>query len=595
MITLGIDPSKAKSGMRDATNTVKSGTKEITSSVKLMASSIEAGLGAVTKIFTGFGGALMGAFSIGSAFSTWKEQASEFGAVSRNLKMNIADVQGWVGAMGKFGGTSSDFENNLRGLNAQLAKMATLGTSRTGKLLESLGIDAGGIGRQRDALAVLEDIAGVVEQMSPDESRGVLQALGFDSSMIMLLQQGREGMKDLIRQKKEDAVYTQEDADAIKQYNVAMGGLKKGFMGIASTLFRMIMPALTVVTQYVSAFVKAIRKHQVFLKAFFTMIALLVTGLLIPAFIQFGKTLMRNPFTWVILALAGIALVIEDLIVWMDGGKSALDDFWEALFGNRENAKATFETIKNGAKSAWEAITNFFSYISSGQAWRDLKDRANESYNLIRDKIMILVRDWNAFCDRMRSRWDAVTSYLPNKWAEANAYIEAKQAEASEWIANNWQWLTDTINSFLQYVSEIVEQVYAWIQSLISSCIDAVMAKWEEFKSRAVNAVNAVRGAIDNLANAIRQKISGAIDWAIAKLSALKNAITGGSFDINVSSAGATYGGGGSSYYEGNSSETSIGSVNVYTQATDANGIAGDMSSAIYGSFNPMQSNGGFR
>jgi phage-related protein len=552
MITLGIDPSKAKSGMRDATNTVKSGTKEIASSVKLMASSIEAGLGAVTKIFTGFGGALMGAFSIGSAFSTWKEQASEFGAVSRNLKMNIADVQGWVGAMGKFGGTSSDFENNLRGLNAQLAKMATLGTSRTGKLLESLGIDAGGIGRQRDALAVLEDIAGVVEQMSPDESRGVLQALGFDSSMIMLLQQGREGMKDLIRQKKEDAVYTQEDADAIKQYNVAMGGLKKGFMGIASTLFRMIMPALTVVTQYVSSFVKAIRKHQTFLKAFFTMIALLVTGLLIPAFIQFGKTLMRNPFTWVILALAGIALVIEDLIVWMDGGKSALDDFWTSLFGDRENAKATFETIKNGAIQLWESLKNGAETVKK------------------------------AFMDFIKPIGEAIMPVI-TFIGEALAIIGEIVLGLGIIALAVAKWWLETWAEMAQGISDMIDEAIDWI-----------ISKWDGLPAPVKAVIDAIAGFITGLAGTIRNAIGGAIDWALAKFRALRD-MASNFLHLNISAGDASFGGGGGSYYEGNSSETSIGSVNVYTQATDANGIAGDMSSAIYGSFNPMQSNGGFR
>ena len=150
----------------------------------------------------------MGAFSVGSAFSTWKEQATELGAVSRRLHMSIEDVQGWTGAIGKFGGSAQDFEGTLRGLNGQLARMATVGGSRAGTLLQSLGIDAGEVGRQRDALDVLQDLAGVMEQMTPDEARGIGAALGLDPSTIMLLQQGREGMRDLIREKRESAVYT---------------------------------------------------------------------------------------------------------------------------------------------------------------------------------------------------------------------------------------------------------------------------------------------------------------------------------------------------------------------------------------------------
>ena len=81
MIKLGLDGSGAKKGMKETENAVKGSMKNITST-------IQTGFASVTKIFTGFGAALAGAFSIGSAFSTWKEQAAELGGVSRRLKMS---------------------------------------------------------------------------------------------------------------------------------------------------------------------------------------------------------------------------------------------------------------------------------------------------------------------------------------------------------------------------------------------------------------------------------------------------------------------------------------------------------------------------
>ena len=45
-----------------------------------------------------------------------------------------------------------------------------------------------------------------------------------------------------------------------------------------------------------------------------------------------AAVLWRNPLTWIIALLAGLALVIDDLLVYMEGGESQLKDFW-ALFG----------------------------------------------------------------------------------------------------------------------------------------------------------------------------------------------------------------------------------------------------------------------
>lgn len=543
-IIIGIDGKDAKKGMSDVTNSVKGGMKEIKASV-------ETGLASVSKIFSGFGAAIVGAMSIGSAFGTWKEQSAELGAVSRNLKMSMEDVQGWTGAMGKFGGTAADFESTIRGLNGQLARMATTGHSRAGTLLESIGIDAGGIGRQRNALEVLQEMAQVMEGMNKDEAQGIGAALGLDSATIMLLQQGRDGMRDLIREKKESAVYTKEDAEAVKAYNVAMGGLKKNFMGIVSVLFRMVTPALTTITKYISQFVGYIRKHQTAIKAFFVMIAALVTGLLLPAFLNFFRTLLMNPFTWVILGLMALAAVIEDFVVWLDGGDSALERFWSAIFGDPETAKKNINEIKENIGQLVDKILWFIGYVASGEAWATLKDNANTAYNLIRDRFMILTRN-------IRQAWENVTGFFASSWAE----LQALWAELTAFLMEQWQFLTDSITAAVELVQEQVGAAYAYIQQVISQALDWAAQKWESMKARAVAAIEAIKAAISSIGDTIRNAIGGAVDWAVQKLSALKSAVTGGSFNIDVSASDAGGGGGGSYDYSSHSSDTSIGSIN---------------------------------
>ena len=453
--------------------------------------------------------------------------------------------------MGKFGGTAADFESTIRGLNGQLARMATTGHSRAGTLLESIGIDAGGIGRQRNALEVLQEMAQVMEGMNKDEAQGIGAALGLDSATIMLLQQGRDGMRDLIREKKESAVYTKEDAEAVKAYNVAMGGLKKNFMGIVSVLFRMVTPALTTITKYISQFVGYIRKHQTAIKAFFVMIAALVTGLLLPAFLNFFRTLLMNPFTWVILGLMALAAVIEDFVVWLDGGDSALERFWSAIFGDPETAKKNINEIKENIGQLVDKILWFIGYVASGEAWATLKDNANTAYNLIRDRFMILTRN-------IRQAWENVTGFFASSWAE----LQALWAELTAFLMEQWQFLTDSITAAVELVQEQVGAAYAYIQQVISQALDWAAQKWESMKARAVAAIEAIKAAISSIGDTIRNAIGGAVDWAVQKLSALKSAVTGGSFNIDVSASDAGGGGGGSYDYSSHSSDTSIGSIN---------------------------------
>lgn len=577
MIKLGLDGSGAKKGMKDAESTIKGSMKNITST-------LQGGLASVSKIFTGFGAALVGAFSVGSAFSTWKEQAAELGGVSRRLKMSIEDVQGWTGAIGKFGGSTQDFEGTLRGLNGQLARMATIGKSRAGTLLQSLGIDAGEIGRQRNALDVLEDLAGVMEQMAPDEARGIGAALGLDSSTIMLLQQGREGMRDLIREKRESAVYTKEDADAVKAYDVEMGKLKKGFMGIMGVLFRSIMPAFTLVTKYVGQFVNFLRKHQTAVKAFFVMISALVMGLLLPSLLAFFTALMSNPITWVILALAALALVIEDLIVWMDGGESSLDRFWEALFGDRENAKRIFEEIKESLVNFWERLKFVFNYIASGKAWQDMKDHASTAINLIRDRWNILVRNFKQRIEELKTKVkepfvrmgeaiDRMIERVTQFCEEVNAYWD----ELNRSIGDKIDWITQIANELWETIKQECAEAMAWAE-----------AKWDEMSATATSALNSLLEPIQSVASWIYEHIGGAIDWALEKWNALKSIVGGDevfvNHDLTAAYASAAIGGG--STTNNNSSSTnyniSVGSVYSNNPKSFVNGLV-------------PQSNGGYR
>jgi hypothetical protein len=511
MITLGIDGKGAQKGMRQITSVVSEG------------------LSSVTSLFTGFSAGLAGIFSVGAAFSTWKEQAAEFGAVSRNLNMSMEDVQGWVGAMQKFGGSSADFESTLRGLNGQLAKMATLGTSRTGKLLESIGIDAGAVGRQRDALDVLEDIAGVMEGMTADESRGLGAALGLDSSTIMLLQQGREGMKDLIREKKESAVYTKEDADAVKAYGVAMGALKKSFMGIMGVLFRMIMPAMTAVTKVIGDFVAGIRKHQTFLKVFFTMIAALVAGLLLPTILSFFAALLTNPMTWVILTLAALALAVEDLIVWMQGGESEFADFWAALFGSPEEAQKTFDDLVTAFWTFTDVVVDSAKAI--GTVLMPVLDDLGRLFawlweNALKPLIPVLKVIWKLLAFAFLAPIAAVNLLIATLLELLNL------ATGGETL---FQELWKALFGDPDYFKHIVEDITSFFRRLWEQAVKWVEQKWQDLKDTAAGVLDAIKAAVSDFASFIIASIGGAIDWALAKWQAFKAAIMGEAASIDLS------------------------------------------------------------
>ena len=579
MITIGVDPSKMQQGIKQAAQTVQSATRQmsttissstkgmatgfgrVTKSVTAMGAGIKATLGGVTGIFTGFSGALLGIFSVGAAFSTWKEQAAEFGGVAKRLHMSIEDVQGWAGAIGKFGGSSSDLEGTLRGLNGQLAKMATLGKSRTGTLLQSLGIDAGEVGRQRDALDVLQDLAGVMEQMSPEESKGIGAALGLDPSTIMLLQQGRDGMKDLIAQKKQDAVYTQEDADTVKAYNVEMGKVKKGFIGVASILFRMVLPAFTTVTKYVGQFVNFLRRHQTAVKAFFVMIATVITAMLIPSFLAFARALMTNPITWVILAIAALALVIEDFIVWLDGGKSALDKFWRKLLADPETAKKNLEDIKAKAIEFVETVKQkfeeFIQWVEENPIFTgvviglailgriaptviSILSSIGSAFRLLGNAVMFVGR-MILTVGRFMLANPILAAIMAVIFVLMDLYTWATTGESA--LEELWTALFGDPEHFM----EIIDECKQFFENAWNTATKFVADKWQWLNGIVDSVCEAIKAAVSAVGEFIMSSIGSAIDWIVDKWNALK-ALVGGGISAPVVNTSFTGFGGGNSY-----------------------------------------------
>jgi hypothetical protein len=199
--------------------------------------------------------------------------------------------------------------------------------------------------------------------MGKQEFFGLGRSLGLDQGTIMLLQQGRAALKEQIRLQKEFGVYTKEDAKLTADWNDRVADFGQVMKSFSAIIFRMILPAMTKFVEYVNKAVAFLRKHEKFVQAFFIGLAAVITTILLPALAKMAAAWLANPMvlsiTAIIAAIAALALVIEDLIVWAEGGESALAEIWEAIFGDPEHAKQIFSDLQNFIESTWNDIKNF--------------------------------------------------------------------------------------------------------------------------------------------------------------------------------------------------------------------------------------------
>ena len=80
-----------------------------------------------------------------------------------------------------------------------------------------------------------------------------------------------------------------------------------------------------------------------------------------------------NPITWVVAAIVGLILLIDDFLTFLDGGKSAFPEFWGGLI--------------EWANKAWEIIKTIYD------AWNDKSSSLSEKLLVIFGGVITLIKD----------------------------------------------------------------------------------------------------------------------------------------------------------------------------------------------------------
>jgi hypothetical protein len=341
-------------------------------------------LGAIAKL---------GAFaSVGFVMSKVKNLtavADELGKIADRIGADVPKLQSWATASKLAGGSVEAFYGTAERLGSELQRIAITGKSRLLPFFESMGVatlDA--TGKARDVFDVLTDVAGAVEGMDRQTSAGILKRLQLDEGTIGLLQMGKKGMQDLIRYERELGVFQKEDTVIAANYNDAMARLTRTMNISFLPVMRLFAPVLTEAAKAMTSAFAFIQKHSLAFEIALAGIALVIGALVLPSLWSLFVAIMTNPITWIIAAIVGLILILEDLYVYAKGGKSQFEDLWKTL-GTGEEVMAAiqgaWDFLKAAAQIAWEIL----KYI--------LKDLGIRVLELLRFIAMLGVGAMNVF------------------------------------------------------------------------------------------------------------------------------------------------------------------------------------------------------
>ena len=343
-------------------------------------------------------------------------QADEVGKFSETLGINVQELGAWSEAVIRSGGTAEGFRSTVSSLTNQITDFVLTGGGAAAEVFARLGInafDAGG--NIRSAFDVLPELADAFSQLTQAEAVGFGQRLGLDQGTILLLQQGRREVDELVRRQRELGVVTEEDAKIAADFNDAWADFSQRVSRNIRELGAIVLPVFTRILNSVDEFVLFLKRNQTIIEGFFIGAGLAITIGYLPAITKaaIATGIAIRPFLLIGTAIAAVgtafALVYEDIQAFRSGQDSLIGTILEKypqMQGVIDVLRDTFNTLFEVGEKVFDIFTKLFNLDFSGafggvvDLLKGLGESVSESFTLgadveaIRDAVSSSLQDF---------------------------------------------------------------------------------------------------------------------------------------------------------------------------------------------------------
>ena len=373
------------------------------------------------------------------------------------------------------------------------------------------------------------------------------------------LEETRLKKAQLQRVTKDDIEFYKKSREALVKFNISLADFSAAVM-------HSIMPAMEKMLGWLDKLTSWVSRNPDNIIRFLKILGTVVGTVLIPVFVHWAAVLLANPITWVVGMVLALALAIDDLVVYLKGGKSSLDSLWKAMgfvkgdtaalakmiawlkdtglslakaLGVLLTAFTAFKVVTgiiNGIKIAWTAFTASVwanpLVLALGlvalAAWMLYKnwDGVCEGAKALGEDVADFFVSWgrgiadgfSALSDDIASAWDAVTDFFADLIGQgANALSDFvslcsdKAAEAGDAISTGF-------SGTWQGIQDGAEALGSDIGSAFDSALSAVGDVWRGMKDGAGAVVDDIETAFSGLTSwfsSLWNKITGVFGSAI--------------------------------------------------------------------------------
>jgi len=321
-------------------------------------------MGGLTRAVLGLAAAYVTFDTIADGVFSNALAIDEIGKFSETIGANIVEVDAWGEAAARSGGSAQAFRASIDGVSSKLADLKVTGGGELKNMFDAMGISAlDASGNLKSAFDVLPEISDQFQKMSSSESFSIGRKMGLDQGTILLLQQGREAVDDLVQRQKMLGGVTKEGYEIAAVFNDQWDDTKRTFNGLWMSANTTILPALTSVLKLLESGVIWVRENQDLVEGFFLGVGGAILYMYLPAIAAaaVATTVAIAPYLAIAAAVAAVgvavALVYEDFQKWSNGAPSLIGK----ILGPFEEWKDKMIAFIDEVTKKWEDFTGFLT------------------------------------------------------------------------------------------------------------------------------------------------------------------------------------------------------------------------------------------
>lgn len=336
---------------------------------------------------------------------------------------------------------------------------------------------------------------------------GVAQVAQLTGAYSQKMEEWRKKRAMLARYNREDIELYKKGREAVVKFQITMDDL-------SAKIMRSVSPAIKWLIDRLNDFSNWIDRNSQNIIRFFSVVAGVITAILIPSFLKLAVAMLTNPLTWIIALFGALILVIDDLVTYLRGGESALDDFWKMLGLTKGDTTLLTRAIEFLRENIGKLLLGFLGLSVGIKIFTGLQT-ALQSLILYSTGIAKVVAIFGTLakvigtCTLAALKFAAAMLANPITWIVLGIVAAVVALGAAIWaVWKYWDQISAWISEKCEQISNWFKDIGKAIKKWFEDKIEAVSNTWTEFCQSLEDWYNRIIGWFKDIGKTIKDALN---------------------------------------------------------------------------------------